>query len=95
MDGLLFWVLIVGVTGWLTGRLMGEPGYGEVLERYADGLDVVLGTVGAAFAGYLFFGAIRGEDSSVSRYATAILGSMTLVGIARLVSARYLPFSSH
>jgi uncharacterized membrane protein YeaQ/YmgE (transglycosylase-associated protein family) len=87
----LFWVLIVGFTGWFTGKVIGGTGYGEALGDYADGLDAVLGIVGAAIVGYLFFGAVSGEGSSASRYATAILGSITLVGVARLLFARYLP----
>jgi uncharacterized membrane protein YeaQ/YmgE (transglycosylase-associated protein family) len=93
MDG-LFWVLIIGVTGWLTGKMIGETGYGEALGGYADGLDIIFGIVGAFMAGYLFFWAVSGEGSSFSRYATAILGSITLVGVVRLVFARYLPSSS-
>jgi uncharacterized membrane protein YeaQ/YmgE (transglycosylase-associated protein family) len=95
MDGLLFWFLMVGFTGWFTGKVIGETGYGKALGDYADGLDAVLGIVGAAIVGYLFFGAVSGEGSSFGRYATAMLGSMALVGVARLVSARYLPSSSH
>jgi hypothetical protein len=45
---------------------------------------------GASFGGYLFFWAVIGEGSSFSRYATAILGSVTLVGVVRLISARNL-----
>jgi hypothetical protein len=92
MDGLLFWVLVVGVTGWLTGKVIGEAGYGEALGGYADGLDIIVGIMGGAVGGYLFFGTISAEAASYSRYATAILGSITLVGVARLVFARYLPF---
>jgi len=91
---ILVWVLVAGITGWLTGKLIGEKGYGEVLkEGYARGLDIVFGIVGASFGGYLFFWAVIGEGSSFSKYATAILGSVTLVGVVRQVSARYLPFS--
>ncbi|MGH7826337.1 MAG: GlsB/YeaQ/YmgE family stress response membrane protein [Candidatus Binatia bacterium] len=90
----VFWVLLVGVTGWLAGKLIGEKGYGEALGGYADGLDIVLGIVGASMGGYLLLGAVGGEVSSFSRYATAILGSITLVGVARLVSARYLSSGS-
>jgi len=93
MDG-LYWLLMVGITGWLTGKMIGETGYGEALGGYADGLDIVLGIVGASMGGYLFFGAASGAGSSFSNYATAILGSITLVGVVRLVSARYLPSSS-
>ena len=60
---------------------MGEQGYGKKpLGGYARSLDIALGIVGASFGGYLFFWAVIGEGSSFSRYATAIFGSVTLVG---------------
>jgi uncharacterized membrane protein YeaQ/YmgE (transglycosylase-associated protein family) len=87
----IFWILVGGMTGWLTGTMMGEQGYGKrLLGGYASSLDIVLGIVGASFGGYLFFWSIIGEGSSFSRYATAILGSVTLVSIVRLISARNL-----
>lgn len=94
MNG-IFWVLMVGVIGWLTGKLIGEKGYGKVLRGYAtNGLDIVFGIVGASIGGYLFFWAVIGEGSLFSGYATAILGSITLVGVARQVSARFSLCSS-
>jgi uncharacterized membrane protein YeaQ/YmgE (transglycosylase-associated protein family) len=92
MNG-IFWILVGGMTGWLTGKLIGEKGYGKALGDYAIGLDVIFGIIGASFGGYLFFWAVIGEGSSFSRFGTAILGSITVVGFVRQVSARYLPFS--
>ncbi len=90
MSGII-WILVGGMTGWLTGTLMGEEGYGKsLLGVYASSLDIVLGIVGAFFGGYLFFWAVIGEASSFSIYATAIFGSVTLVGLVRLISARRL-----
>ena len=87
----IFWILVGGMTGWLIGTLMGEEGYGKrLLGGYARSLDIVLGIVGASFGGYLFFWAVIGEGSSFIRYVTAILGSGTLVGVVRLISARNL-----
>ncbi len=89
MNG-IFWILVVGVAGWLTGKIIGEDGYGEALSSNATkGLDVLLGIVGASIGGYLFFWAVIGEGSSFSRYGTAVLGSITFVGVARLLSARW------
>jgi uncharacterized membrane protein YeaQ/YmgE (transglycosylase-associated protein family) len=86
-----FWILVGGMTGWLIGTFMGERGYGKrLLGGYARSLDIVLGMVGASFGGYLFFWAVIGEGSSFGRYATAILGSGTLVGVVRMISARNL-----
>lgn len=90
----IFWILVGGITGWLTGKLIGEKGYGEFLGGYAtNALDIVCGIVGASIGGYLFFWIVIGEGGSLSRYATAVLGSITLVGFVRQVSAGYLPFS--
>jgi uncharacterized membrane protein YeaQ/YmgE (transglycosylase-associated protein family) len=84
-------IIVGGMTGWLTGTLMGEEGYGKnLLGVYASSLDIVLGIVGAFFGGYLFFWAVIGEVSSFSTYATAIFGSVTLVGLVRLISGRNL-----
>lgn len=94
MNG-LFWVLAGGVAGWLTGKLIGERGYAETLRDYVcDGLDFVLGIVGASIGGHLFFWVVIGEGSSLSSIATAILGSVTLVGVVRLISEKYLPSGS-
>ena len=90
MNG-IFWIVLGGITGWLTGTLMGEEGYGKrLLGGYARSLDIALGIVGASFGGYLFFWAVIGEASFFSIYATAVFGSVTLVGLVRLISTRNL-----
>lgn len=91
----IFWILIGGVTGWLTGKIIGEEGYGKVFRGgYGKGLDIIFGIIGASFGGYLFFWAVIGGGNSFNRIATAILGSITLVGTAQLISGRYLRSSS-
>ena len=56
----IFWILVGGMTGWLTGTLMGEEGYGKrLIGGYARSLDIVLGIVGASFGGYLFLGGME------------------------------------
>jgi uncharacterized membrane protein YeaQ/YmgE (transglycosylase-associated protein family) len=93
MNGML-WIVAGAVAGWLTGKLIGKKGYGEVLfPGYARSLDIFFGIIGASIGGYLFFWIVIGEGSSFSGYATAVLGSITLVGFLRQVTARCLPFS--
>jgi len=95
MNG-IFWILAGAMTGWLTGELIGEKGYGKPLfGRYVRSLDIFLGVGGATLGDHLFIWAVVGSGSSFSRYATAILGSLTLVGVARLVSARFFPSPSY
>jgi uncharacterized membrane protein YeaQ/YmgE (transglycosylase-associated protein family) len=93
MSGIV-WILAGGIAGWLTGKLIGKKGYGEILfAGTTKSLDILFGIIGASIGGYLFFWIVVGEGGSFSRYATAVLGSIALVGFLRQVSARCLPFS--
>jgi len=93
MSGIL-WILTGAIAGWLTGKLIGKKGYGETLfAGYAKSLDILFGIIGASIGGHLFFWIVIGEPSSFSGYATAVLGSIALVGLVRQLSARCLPFS--
>jgi uncharacterized membrane protein YeaQ/YmgE (transglycosylase-associated protein family) len=90
----ILWILAGGIAGWLTGKLIGKKGYGQFLfSGYTKSLDILFGIVGASIGGYLFFWIVIGEAGSFSGYATAILGSIALVGFLRQVSALCLPFS--
>lgn len=94
----IIWLLVVGVAGLLTGKIIEEDGYGQALSSNATkGLDVFFGIVGGSIGGYLFFWAVSGEGSSFSRYGTAVLGSITFVSVARVLCARWrhLPSTPH
>ena len=48
MNG-IFWIVLGGMTGWLTGTLMGKEGYGKrSLGGYTRSLDIFFGVVGAS-----------------------------------------------
>ena len=91
MSGFI-WFLIVGVIGWLTGKIIGGAGYGEKLAGSStDCLDFILGAAGGSIAGHLLSTAAIGEGSFFIRYATAGIGSIVLVWLARLVAMKYAP----
>lgn len=90
--GGIYWFLIVGIAGWFSGKMIGEAGYGKA--SYADGLDILLGILGASIGGYLYFWVFMGQGSDSSVYVTTVLSSVALVAIARLISATYLPASA-
>jgi uncharacterized membrane protein YeaQ/YmgE (transglycosylase-associated protein family) len=52
-------------------------------------LDAIYGVVGAMVGEYLFFWIVIGKGNAVSDYATMVLGSITVVGAARLLAARW------
>ncbi|HTN72486.1 MAG TPA: GlsB/YeaQ/YmgE family stress response membrane protein [Methylomirabilota bacterium] len=94
MNG-IYWIFFGGVTGGLTGILLGEKGYGKVLSiGCAISFDTFFGVVGA-FCMHTLFGAMFGEGSLFNNYGTALIGAIVLVGICRLVSETYFRSPSY
>ena len=80
-------ILVGGLTGWLTGKAVEAEGR-TIIVREGHVIDVICGIIGALTGEYLFFWLIIGQGNAFSSYATAVLGSITLVGAARLLTAR-------
>ena len=80
-------IVVGGITGWLTGKMVDTEGRAKVV-REGHGLDVICGIVGAMVGEYLFFWLVIGQGNAFSDYVTMVLGSITLVGVARLLAAR-------
>jgi uncharacterized membrane protein YeaQ/YmgE (transglycosylase-associated protein family) len=83
-------VLIVlgGLIGWLTGKAVEVEGQVKVVSE-GHITDMIYGIIGALIGDYLFFWIVIGKGNALSSYATAVLGSITLVGAARLLAARW------
>lgn len=83
-------VLIVlgGLIGWLTGKAVEVEGQVKVVSE-GHITDMIYGIIGALIGDYLFFWIVIGKGNAFSSYATAVLGSITLVGAARLLAARW------
>lgn len=89
-------ILVGAFTGWLTGIAIGVEGYGKVARgRHVIILDTIYGIIGAMIGEYLFFWIVMGQGSSFSSYATTVLGSITLVGTARLMAGKIRGYRSH
>jgi uncharacterized membrane protein YeaQ/YmgE (transglycosylase-associated protein family) len=81
-------IVVGGVTGWLTGKAVEIEGPVKVVrERHV--LDTICGIIGAMIGEYLFFWIVIGKGNAFSNFATAVLGSITVVGAARLIRARW------
>lgn len=84
---LIIRIVIGGLAGWLTGKAADDEGYSTVLtSTHRKLLDTLYGIIGALMGHYLFFWIVIGKGSAFSDYATAVLGAITIVGLARLVS---------
>lgn len=78
-EGIIFWILIGGVAGWLAGLLTRGGGFGMLM-------DIVLGIVGAFIGGKLagVLG-IHVGAGWVSSLLTATAGAVLIVLVTRLV----------
>jgi uncharacterized membrane protein YeaQ/YmgE (transglycosylase-associated protein family) len=81
-------IVVGAITGWLTGKLVEIEGRSKVVGE-GHVLDIIYGIVGAIAGDYLFFWIVIGKGNGFSDFATAVLGSITVVGAARLLVARW------
>ncbi len=81
-------IIVGALTGWLAGKAVEAEGRITVV-REGHVTDVIYGIIGALIGEYLFFWIVIGQGNALSSYATAVLGSITLVGAARLLAARW------
>ena len=80
--GLLWFVLIGAIAGWLAGRFMQGHGFGLVG-------DIIVGVVGAFIGAYVFsaLGANLG-GGIIGSLIVAFLGAVLLLFVVRLVNGR-------
>ena len=81
-------IIVGGLTGWLTGKAVEVEGR-RIVVKESHVVDAIYGIIGALIGEYLFFWMVIGQGNALSSYATAVLGSITLVGAARLLAARW------
>jgi uncharacterized membrane protein YeaQ/YmgE (transglycosylase-associated protein family) len=80
--GLIAWIVIGVVAGWLTGKLMKGSGFGFFV-------DMIVGLVGALVGGFLSshmgFGGV-GQHGMVMSIVIAVIGAVVLTWLFRLVT---------
>ncbi len=76
--GLLWWILVGLVAGWLAGKIARGKGFGCIG-------DVLLGLIGSVIGGWIFtrLGVVH-TDTFLFSLAAATLGAVLLVSIAHL-----------
>jgi len=74
---IVWWIVVGLVAGWLTGKIMGGPGKGLVM-------DVLVGLVGALVGGFLMrLLGFRPEGGFLYTVLVAVLGAVILTWIFR------------
>jgi uncharacterized membrane protein YeaQ/YmgE (transglycosylase-associated protein family) len=80
--GLIAWIIIGLIAGWLTGKLMKGSGFGFFM-------DMIVGLVGALVGGFLSshlgFGGV-GQHGLIISIVIAVIGAVILTMIVRLIS---------
>jgi uncharacterized membrane protein YeaQ/YmgE (transglycosylase-associated protein family) len=79
MDGLLYWLIVGLVAGWLAGVVMKGGGYGVLA-------DIVLGILGGVLGGWIFSRlGIGAGGGLIGGIVVAFIGAVVLVAITRLI----------
>ena len=80
--GLLMWLIVGLVAGWLAGQFMKGGGYGLIG-------DIVVGIIGAFIGGLVFGFLLPGSSVGlVGSIVVAFIGAIVLIGILRALSPR-------
>lgn len=80
--GIIWWLIVGLIAGWLTGKIMGSPGKGALM-------DIIIGLIGALVGGFLMrLLGFRGEGGMIYTILVAVLGAVTLTWIFRKMSAK-------
>lgn len=78
--GLIAWIIIGVIAGWITGKLMKGSGFGFLM-------DMVVGLIGALIGGFLSarlgFGGV-GEHGLIVSIIIAVIGAVLLTWVVRL-----------
>jgi uncharacterized membrane protein YeaQ/YmgE (transglycosylase-associated protein family) len=76
--GILWWIIVGLIAGWLAGQVMKGGGYGVLA-------DIVLGILGGILGGWIFSKMGMGATSAIGSIIVAFIGAVILVGLTRLL----------
>ncbi|MFT8736441.1 MAG: GlsB/YeaQ/YmgE family stress response membrane protein [Zymomonas mobilis] len=80
--GLISWLIVGGIIGWLAGLIMRGSGNGVFL-------NIIIGVVGASLGGFIFNrGDIGDVGLSVGSFAVSLVGAIILLAVINFFKAR-------
>ena len=77
--GILAWIVVGLIAGWLTGLIMRRGGYGIIG-------DLIVGLLGALIGGFLVGLVYHGTVGILGSIIVAVIGAVILVMVLRLLS---------
>ena len=79
--GLLYWLVVGLIAGWLAGVVMKGGGYGVLA-------DIVLGILGGVLGGWIFsMLGVSAGGGLIGGIIVAFIGAVVLVGITRVLKS--------
>ena len=81
--GIILWIVIGALAGWVGSMIMGTNA------RQGALMNIVVGIIGAVLGGFLtrtLFGDNVGNNGLFASFGVALLGSVVLLGIIKLVT---------
>jgi uncharacterized membrane protein YeaQ/YmgE (transglycosylase-associated protein family) len=83
--GIIAWIVVGLIAGWLAGQFMKGGGYGVIG-------DIVMGIIGAFIGGFLFSYLMPGSSAGlIGSIVVAFIGAVVLIAILRAVSGSRSP----
>jgi uncharacterized membrane protein YeaQ/YmgE (transglycosylase-associated protein family) len=80
--GIIAWIIIGAIAGFITGKLMKGSGYGFFM-------DLIVGIIGAMIGGFLSYhlglGGVR-EHGLIMSIIIAVIGAVLLTAVIRLIT---------
>jgi uncharacterized membrane protein YeaQ/YmgE (transglycosylase-associated protein family) len=76
--GIIWWIVVGLIAGWLAGQVMKGGGYGVLA-------DIVLGILGGVLGGWLFGKMGITAGGTIGSIVVAFVGAVILVGLTRLL----------
>lgn len=78
ISGLVWWIVVGLIAGWLAGKVMKGGGYGVIM-------DIILGIAGAILGGWVFGLLGIHAGGIIGSIVVAFIGAVILVWITRLL----------
>ena len=79
MLGIIIWLVVGGVVGWLASMIMRTDAQQGLL------LNIVVGIVGAFLAGFLLNGGSINDQITIESFLYSLLGAVVLLAIVNLI----------
>jgi len=78
MIGIIIWLIVGGIVGWLASLVMRTDAQQGIL------LNIVVGIVGAFIGGLIFTGGSINADITVTSFIVSLIGAIILLAIVNL-----------